>query len=149
LANPSDFFKLLEDNMEIKIKRIGTQVLTGNASGIINTYMITEDSKEFLLTRTSRAHGSSLGIAGKEGILYVDSEDNRVHRQVVALSGACGLNTDDEVVEELSPWSLRGVILADQRDESGEIKITSDKLASNSDQPIASVDGRTLGSLEL
>ena len=51
----------------------------------------------------------------------MDSDDNRVHRQVVALSGACGLNTDDEVVEELSPWALRGVIMADQRNESGEI----------------------------
>ena len=89
--------------MKIKIRKINTQVLTGNASGVINTYMVLENGREFLLTRTSRVHGSSLGIAGKEGILYVDSEDNRVHRQVVALSGACGLNTDDEVVEELSP----------------------------------------------
>ena len=47
----------------------------------------------------------------------------RVHRQVVALSGACGLNTDDEVIEDLSPWALRGIILADQRNESGEIRI--------------------------
>jgi hypothetical protein len=109
--------------MKIKIKKINTQVLTGNASGVINTYMVLENGNEFLLTRTSRVHGSSLGIAGKEGILYVDSDDNRVHRQVVALSGACGLNTDDEVVEELSPWALRGVITADQRNESGEITI--------------------------
>ena len=75
--------------MEIKIKKIGTQILTGNASGVINTYTVLENDKEFLLTRTSRIHGNSLSIAGKEGILYVDSDDKRVHRQVVAPSGAC------------------------------------------------------------
>ena len=135
--------------MNIKIKKINTQVLTGNASGVINTYRVMENGKEFLLTRTSRIHGSSLGIAGKEGILYVDSEDNRVHRQVVALSGACGLNTDDEVIEELSPWALRGVILADQRNESGEITIISRESGSISDQPLAFVDGKALGSVAI
>ena len=109
--------------------------------------MVTENGKEFLLTRTSRIHGNSIGIAGKEGILYVDSEDNRVHRQVVALSGACGLNTDDEVIEELSPWALRGVILADERNESGEITIISRESGSISDQPLAFVDGKALGSV--
>ena len=34
--------------MEIKIKKINTQILTGNASGVINTYMVIEDGKEFL-----------------------------------------------------------------------------------------------------
>jgi hypothetical protein len=135
--------------MEIKVKRIETQVLVGNASGVINTYMVLENSKEFLLTRTSRVHGSSLGIAGKEGILYVDSEDNRVHRQVVALSGACGLNTDDEVIEELSPWVLKGVIFADQRNEPEEITIACNESGGSSDQPIVSIDGRILESLEL
>ena len=92
--------------------------------------MVIENGKEFLLTRTSRIHGNNIGIAGKEGILYVDRDDNRVHRQVVALSGACGLNTDDEVIEDLSPWALRGVILADERNESGEVTIISRELGS-------------------
>ena len=39
--------------------------------------------------------------------------------------------------------------LADQRNESGEIRITSDKSASNSDQPLVFVDGKALGSIEL
>lgn len=135
--------------MNIKIKKINTQVLTGNASGVINTFRVTENGKEVLLTRTSRIHGNSIGIVGKEGILYVDSEDNRVHRQVVALSGACGLNTDDEVIEELSPWALRGVILADERNESGEITIISRESGSISDQPLAFVDGKALGSVAI
>ena len=135
--------------MEIRIKRIRTKVLTGNASGVINTYMVLENGREFLLTRTSRAYCSSLGIADKEGILYVDSEDNRVHRQVVALSGACGLNTDDEVVKELSPWTLRGVIFADQRNESREITIVYNEPGSGSHRPTVSVDGKSLGNLEL
>jgi hypothetical protein len=79
----------------------------------------------------------------------VDSEDNRVHRQVVALSGACGLNTDDEVVKELSPWVLKGVIFADQRNESEEITIVCNGSGSGPDQPIVSVDNKILGSLEL
>ena len=65
------------EDMNIKIKKINTQVLTGNASGVINTYTVIENGKEFLLTRTSRIHGNSIGIAGKEGILYVDSDDNQ------------------------------------------------------------------------
>jgi hypothetical protein len=135
--------------MNIKIKKINAQILTGNSSGVINTYMVSENSKEFLLTRTSRIHGNSIGIAGKEGILYVDCDDNRVHRQVVALSGACGLNTDDEVIEDLSPWALRGVIFADQRNESGEITIVYNESGSDAGQPIVSVDGGILGVLEL
>jgi hypothetical protein len=133
--------------MEIKIRKIGAQILTGNASGIINTYAVMENDKEFLLTRTSRMHGSSVAIAGKEGILYVDSEDKRVHRQVVAPSGACGLNTDDEVVEDLSPWALRGVILADERNESGEITVISREPGSMSDRPLMFIDGKALGSV--
>jgi hypothetical protein len=134
--------------MEIKIKKIGTQVLTGNASGVINTYIVIENDKEFLLTRTSRVHGSSIGIAGKEGVLYMDSDDNRVHRQVVTLAGACGLNTDDEVVEDLSPWILRGVIMADESNESGEMTIISREPGSSSDQPLVLVDGKVSGNVE-
>ncbi len=113
--------------MEIRIKKINTRVLAGNASGEINTYRVIEDGKEFFLNRTVRLHGSSLSMAGEKGILYVDSEDNKVHRQIVALSGACGLNTDDETVEGLSPQSVRLLIMADERNESEEILITGDE----------------------
>jgi hypothetical protein len=109
--------------MEIKIKKIDSRPFPGTASGVINTYTVVEDGREFVLTRTSHPHGSSLGFAGEKGILYVDRDDNRVHRQVIAPSGACGLNTDDEMVEGLSPLSLRGVLMVDQCNESGEIKM--------------------------
>jgi hypothetical protein len=73
------FFKIMIGTvMEIKIKKIRTEILTGNASGVINTYKIIQNGKEFFLSRTSRAHGNSIGIVGQKGILYVDSEDNRV-----------------------------------------------------------------------
>lgn len=116
---------MLDVEMEIRIRRTGSRALTGNISGTINTYMVVEDGREFLLTRTSHTHGSSIGIDGKEGILYVDSDDNRVHRQVALPGAACGLNTDDEVVEGLSPLTLRAVLMADQCNESGEITITT------------------------
>lgn len=110
--------------MEIKIRRTDSRVFTGNLSRTVNTYMVIEDGREFLLVRTSHMHGSSIGIAGREGILYLDSDDNRVHHQSAVPSGACGLNTDDEVVEGLSPLALRAVLMLDQCDEKGEITIT-------------------------
>jgi len=112
--------------MEIKIRKTGAGILTGNAPGTVNTYMVIEDGREFMLARTSRTLGSSIGIAGKEGILYVDGDDNRVHHQVAVPSGACGLNTDDEVLEGLSPLALRAVLMADQCNETGEITITTE-----------------------
>lgn len=111
--------------MKITIKRIGSRISTGNISITENTYMVIEDGREFLLTRTSHVLDSSTGIAGKKGILYVDSDDNKVHHQVVTPSGACGLNTDDEIVEGLSPLALRLVHAADECSEPCEITATT------------------------
>lgn len=113
--------------MEIRIKRMSSVALTGNLRGTINTYMVIEDGREFLLTRTCHLFGSSIGIAGKQGILYVDSDDYMVHHQVAAPSGACGLNTDDVIIEGLSPLAHRAVLMADQCNETGEIKIITKK----------------------
>jgi len=121
--------------MEIRIKKTGARILTGNAPGTVNTYRVLEDGREFLLVRTSHTLGSSIGFAGKEGILYVDSDDNRVHRQVAVPSGACGLNTDDEVVEGLSPLALRAVLMADGCNEPGEITITTEEKKSDHSRP--------------
>ncbi len=101
--------------------------MTGNAPGTVNTYMVLEDGREFLLARTSHTLGSSIGFAGKEGSLYVDGDDNRVHRQVVVPGGSCGLNTDDEVVEGLSPLALRAVLMADQCNETGELTLITEE----------------------
>ncbi len=109
--------------MDIRIKRISSHRLPETSSTLVNIYTVVEDGREFTITRTSHPHGGSLGFSGEKCILYVDSDDNMVHKQVVALSGACGLNTDDEPVEGLSPLSLRGVLMVDQCNESDEIRI--------------------------
>jgi hypothetical protein len=128
--------------MEIKVKRIGSRVFAGNVSITVNTYRVIENCREFTLARTSHVHGRSLSMEGEKGILYVDSDDNRVHRQVTTPSGACGLNTDDEPVEGLSPWAIRAVIAADQRGESGEISITAGESESSSGMPVVYVNGK-------
>ncbi len=119
-----EIFDQDKSRVEIRIRRVGSNTLTGNVSGRVNTYRVTEDGREFLLARTLHTLESSIGIAGRKGILYVDTEDNRVHHQVTAPGAACGLNTDDEVVEGLSPLALRAVLMADQCGETGEITIT-------------------------
>ncbi len=110
--------------MEIRIKKLTSAPLTGNLPGTINTYRVIENGAEFLLTRTTHKLGNSIGIAGKKGILYVDSDDMKVHYQVAAPGGACGLTTDDEIIEGLSPLAHRAVIMADQCNVPGEITIT-------------------------
>lgn len=112
--------------MEIKIKRVSTIQLDGNLPGTVNTYRVLEDGREFLLTRTCHTLGSSIGIAGRKGILYVDHDDNKVHHQAALPSGACGLYTDDEILEGLSPLAHRAVIMADQCNEMGEITIITE-----------------------
>ena len=87
-------------------------------------------------------------MVGEPGILYVNSEDNLVHRQNVALSGACGLNTDDEVVSGLSRWVLRGVALAEKNFVSGEIEIIEATDDSAATLPVMFVDGVRLDSID-
>lgn len=109
--------------MEIRIEKISSTSLTGNLSGTINTYRVIEDGREFLLTRTRHALESSVGIAGKKGILYVNGDDNKVHHQIASPGGACGLYIDDEIVEGLSPLAHHAVIMADHCKDAGEITI--------------------------
>lgn len=111
--------------MEIRIKKIHSETLAGNLPGVANTYLVIEDGREFRIIRTSHRLGNSIGIEGKKGILYVDSDDNKVHWQVAAPSGACGLYTDDEVIGGLSPFTLRAVLITDQCSETDEVKITT------------------------
>jgi hypothetical protein len=130
--------------VEIKIKRIETQDIRGDASDVINTYIVIEKGKEFRITCRTHRHGSSLGIAGKEGFLYSDRDDNTVRRQVVAMGGACGLNINDELVEGLSPRAIRGVVIADRSKEAGDIIVTTEGPGCPSHEPVVLVDDRVI-----
>ena len=77
----------------------------------------------------------------KEGLLYINRDDNMVHWQVVALGGGCGLLIDDDPVEGLSPWALRGVIFAEQNKETREITITTQHSKDSASQPLILIDG--------
>ncbi|HEX2964307.1 MAG TPA: hypothetical protein VHO84_00900 [Syntrophorhabdaceae bacterium] len=125
----------------IAVKRIDTCRLTGTASAVVNTYSAVQDGREFLLTCTVRFHGTSISLVGETGTLYVNSDDNLVHRQKVALSGACGLNTDDEVVSELSCWVLRGIILSETKSLSGKVEILIAEEADPDVPPVVFIDG--------
>jgi hypothetical protein len=103
-------------SMEIKIRRIGTEDTNGDGSDVTNTYAVIDNGKEFLITLRMHVHGHSLALAGQEGFLYTDPDDNTVRRQVVSVGRSCGIIIDsDEVVEGLSPRAIRGVVIADRK----------------------------------
>lgn len=79
-------------DMEIRIKKVGLQTINGDpgASDVTNTYRVIDNCNEFVITCRSHRHGGSLGIAGKEGVLYTDRENNTVRRQVLAVGRGCG-----------------------------------------------------------
>ena len=77
-------------------------------------------------------------------MLYVNEEDDLVHKQTVALSGACGLNTDDEIIEHLSPWVLRGITFAENRRLSGSIELVIIANDKESDAPLIVINGEVL-----
>jgi len=108
--------------MEIRIKRITTP--TPDLPDGTNAYLVFDNSKEFTITCRFHIHGNSLGLAGKEGTLHTDMDTGKVYRQLVAPGGGCGLIITDELVEGLSPWALRGVVIAEQSNEEGEILLT-------------------------
>ncbi len=130
--------------MEIKIKRTDTQTTDEDksASDTTHTYRVLDNGREFTITLRSHRHGSQLGIAGQKGFLYTDTESGTVHMQVVSVGRSCGITIDsDEPVEGLSPWSIRGVVLANQRKETREITITTDIPGSSPDKPMVLIDG--------
>jgi len=131
--------------MEIRIKRTGSPVVNGDpgALDVTNTYRVTEDAKEFYITFRSHLYGASLGIAGEEGVLYTDSVENSVRKQVLVPGrDCCGINVEaDEPVEGLSPWAIRGVILAGKKGEAGEITLIIEEEGDGVDSPMVLVDG--------
>lgn len=101
--------------MDFSILRTGIQDIHGDGSDVSADYLVKENGREFRITCRTQPYpqGRSVKLAGKEGLLYVDSDDNRVHRQVLVPGGGCGLRIlDEEVVEGLSPVALRSVIAA-------------------------------------
>jgi hypothetical protein len=131
--------------MEIRIKKIGTRYLNGDvsASDITNTFLVNQNGREFFITYRSHTHGSSLGLAAEEGILYTDRDDNTVHRQVITVGKICGISIEsDEVVEGLSPWALRGVVLANRSKEAKEIRLIIEKPGKSSGRPMILIDGK-------
>ncbi len=130
--------------MEIKITRIGSNNLNGDpdASDVTNTYLVIDDGKEFRITCRTHRHGSSLAIAGQEGTLYTDRDDNAVRRQVIAVGKICGISIEnDELVEGLSPWALRGVVIAERRKETREIKLVAEGSGGGYASPQILIDG--------
>lgn len=110
--------------MDIIIDRIRAQGTKGEAGEVVNTYRVIEGDREFLITSRSYCHGYSLSLEGKKGFLCTDGDDGTVHLQVIAPGGGCALKIDDEPVEGLSPWALRGVAIADRNPQAREIRIT-------------------------
>jgi len=128
--------------MEITINKIGSHEVDGDASDITSTFDVVENGRFFRITCRSNRYGRNLGLEGKEGLLYVNRDNNLVHWQVVALGGGCGLLINDDPVEGLSPWALRGVIFAEQNKEAREITITTGQSENCTNQPLLLIDGR-------
>jgi hypothetical protein len=131
--------------MKITVNRIDAQDVNGNGSDVINTYAVVENDREFIITCRSNQFGRSLGLLGKEGTLFINREDKKVYLQKVALGGGCGLLIDDDPVEGLSPWAIRGVILAEQKNEMREITMTTEQSDDNASQPLLLIDGLIQG----
>ncbi len=131
--------------MEISIERIVTPITAGNVStsDVRNTYRVREGDGEFIITCHWHIHGGSLSIAGKEGTLYTDDETDTVHRQVLRIGRDCGLNIEiDEVVEGLSPRSIRGVIILDRQKEKERLTLPDEPVEETGSGPVSLMDGK-------
>ena len=127
--------------MEITINKIDTLDVNGDGSDLITTYSVAENGKLFRITCRSNRYGRSLGMEEKEGLLYINRDDDMVHWQVVALGGGCGVLIDDDPVEGLSSWALRGVIVAEHSQEPREITISTQHSKDNPGQPLILING--------
>jgi hypothetical protein len=100
--------------MGINIKRIERRDVDEDSSGTRNSYVVVEGGDEFIIDCLFHPHhGSSMNLHGKEGTLHIHTEDDTVVRQIVALGGGCALAIHEEVVEGLSPASLRAIMNAE------------------------------------
>jgi hypothetical protein len=136
--------------LAIKIKRVETNEVAGHLSSSdeVVTYFVIDDGKEFTITFRSFIHGCSLGLAEQQGILHTDEETQTVHRRVAAPAGACGLNVDDEPVDGLSSFALRGVISVYRSKETREITLTTEGTEANPIEAVILIDGKVAGFLQ-
>jgi hypothetical protein len=100
--------------MGIDIRKLREQTASDGSWERVDTYVVVEEGKEFIINCTFHPHhGSSMILEGEEGTLHIQSEDNTVVRQIVALGGGCALAIREETVEGLSPESLRALMNAE------------------------------------
>ena len=103
---------------------------------------MTDEEKEFTLAFHSHKFGSSVGIAGTAGFLYTDMNEKKVYRRALALGRDCGMRLEaDEVVDGLSPWAVRGVILAHTYGEGKDVLLLISE-GTGDDRVEVYIDGR-------
>ncbi|HOV90408.1 MAG TPA: hypothetical protein PKW07_06805 [Syntrophorhabdaceae bacterium] len=114
--------------MDIHIKRIKMEkdILDSALKGATNLYIVKESGRDFKILCRFNDFSSTISLEDKKGTLHISEETNQVVRQVVELSGACGLNVYDEPVDGLSPVALKGVVLAEKEKNISEIIIKTD-----------------------
>jgi hypothetical protein len=135
----------MRNRMTISIKRLATEKphTDGDAADIMHIYRVIDNGREFTITYAPQRPGGNLGLAGQRGFLYTDRDTDTVRRQIINVGLTCGvIIEDDEVVEGLSPWAIRGVIIAERSGETREIAIAGPSGA-DPDGPVILVEGKT------
>ncbi len=114
--------------MDIHIKRIEMEkdISNSDLKGATNIYFVSVSGRDFKIVCRFDNFSSTISLADKKGTLHINDETNQVVRQVVELSGACGLNVYDEPIEGLSPIALKGIIFAERDKTIKEILIKTD-----------------------
>ncbi len=127
--------------MNIRIRKVRAEEPGGCPVDGENTYIVTEDDREFRIVSARRRHNHSLSLDGDTGILYIDGDDGTVHRQTVELGGGCGLIITDERVKGLSPWAIRGISLAERRPGYEDFFITAETSGNGVGSPVVLNNG--------
>jgi hypothetical protein len=132
-------------NMEIRIKRMTTADGYPDLPEDTGVYLVIDNGKEFTIACRIHIHGNSICLAGQKGTLHTETDTGKVYRQVVSPGGGCGLIINDEPVEGLSARALRGVIIAEQGKETGEIVLTAEDSERNPHEPpVMYIDGKAV-----